>query len=249
MDGDMLMMTRSNNCKAISRDAFSGEFPTGFANEFVNESANIVARQKGAVLLIALIVLIAMTLSALTLIKSVNTTNLIAGNLAFRESAVLSSERSTEIAFNDWIMAKSGLNDATLHDDHYGNSDNNAYLAVRAEPASGANWDTFWNTTLKNQARTLPADVAGNTVSYVIHRLCDTPGKALYPPPQGTLVERQLGRQPVCSFPPGINSNGSFGIPDQPGLPSASAQVYYRITTKVAGPRNTVVYTQTTIAY
>ena len=53
--------------------------------------SGLPSRQAGAVLIIALFVLIAMTLSALSLMRSVNTTNLIAGNLAFHESAVLSA--------------------------------------------------------------------------------------------------------------------------------------------------------------
>ncbi|GHU28278.1 hypothetical protein AGMMS50256_10100 [Betaproteobacteria bacterium] len=237
----MLKMTQRKNSETNSRGAFSGEFPA----ELVDIAAR---RQSGAVLLIALVVLIAMTLSALALIKSVNTTNLIAGNLAFRESAVLSSERSTELAFNDWIRPHSVAGDRTLYNDSPGN----AYLATRADPPAGTNWDTFWNATLTAQARMLATDVAGNTVWYVIHRLCDGPGdpggrdpSAPPPdpsaPPTGPLTAN-------CSKSPKGGSDGSFGIPDKPGAPLDSPLIYYRITTRVAGPRNTVVYTQTTIA-
>lgn len=182
--------------------------------------------QGGAVLLIALVVLVAMTLSALALIRSVNMTNLISGNLAFRESAVLSSERSTEIALT-WLTTNSATGHTELHTDNPANG----YRAVRADPAAGVNWDTFWNDSLTGQFVTGAVDVAGNTVSYVIHRLCDSTGN-----PQ--VVN--------CSKPPDSNSGNSHN-PLAPLIPTNS-QVYYRITSRVAGPRNTVVYTQTIVA-
>ncbi len=182
------------------------------------------SRQRGAVLLIALVVLVIMTLSALALIRSVNMTNLIAGNLAFRESALLSSERSTEAAMA-WLA---GSDVATLNAD----STANGYQAVRADPPAGQSWDALWNNTLANQAITGSSDIAGNTVSYVIHRLCDAPGS-----PQ--IVN--------CSKPPKSNEGSSSG--GGGGLqPEAPSQVYYRITARVAGPRSTTVYTQTIVA-
>lgn len=184
------------------------------------------AAQRGAVLLIALLALVAMTLSALALIRSVNMTNLISGNLAFRESAVLSSERSTELALA-WLSANSAAIETTLHEHNAANG----YRAVRADPAAGVNWDTFWNATLAEQSVAGGADVAGNTVAYVIHRLCEAEGH-----PQ--VVN--------CSKPPTGNAGGSQSAGGQ--SLSATSQVYYRITSRVAGPRNTVVYTQTIAA-
>lgn len=55
-------------------------------------------RQRGVVLLIALIVLIAMTLAGLALWRSVDATNVIAGNLAFKESTLMSADRGLQAA-------------------------------------------------------------------------------------------------------------------------------------------------------
>ncbi len=195
--------------------AASGRIPWG-----------LPSAQGGAVLLIALLALVAMTLSALALIRSVNMTNLISGNLAFRESAVLSSERSTELALA-WLSANSAAIETTLHEHSVGTG----YRAVRADPAAGVNWDTFWNATLAGQSAAAGTDVAGNTVAYVIHRLCEAEGH-----PQ--VVN--------CSKPPTGNAGGSQSAGGQ--SLSATSQVYYRITSRVAGPRNTVVYTQTIVA-
>jgi Tfp pilus assembly protein PilX len=185
------------------------------------------AGQKGAVLLIALIVLIAMTLSALALIRSVNTTNLVSGNMAFRESAVLSSERATERAIADWLQPNAGGGALYTHNNAEG------YRAVREDPAPGQSWDAFWLATLDAQAKKEGTpDVAGNYVSYVIHRMCD-----------GTDAPAKVN----CSKAPISTSGGSYITGGTTILPTTN-QIYYRITTRVAGPRNAVVYTQTIIA-
>ena len=188
-------------------------------------------RQTGAILLIAMIVLVAMTLSALSLIKSVNTTNLIAGNLGFRESAALSSERSTEVAAR-WLMDQARIGNETggvrpLNQDHTGN----CYKASREDPDSSASPPKTWDDLIVNSANcTLPADAAGNTVYYVIHRLCENTG------PRDTAK---------CSLSPRLSSGDSQ---KSDGGNVGVVQIYYRITTRVNGPRNTKVYTQTILA-
>src|SRR3989304_2733091 len=54
--------------------------------------------QKGMVLFIALIVLVAMTLAGLALVRSVDTANVIAGNLAFQPSTLQAGDRGVEAA-------------------------------------------------------------------------------------------------------------------------------------------------------
>lgn len=182
--------------------------------------------QRGVVLLIALIALVAMTLSALALIRAVNTTNLIAGNLSFRESAVLTGERSTEIALANWLTPNATGNGLHAH------SSANGYRASREDPAAGASWDTFWNNTLAAEAVTGTMDASGMTVAYVIHRMCDDVGSP-------HIVN--------CAKPPtGINAGGSQSAGGV--APISNSQVYYRITTRIAGPRNTVAYVQTVLA-
>ncbi|MDR1275319.1 MAG: hypothetical protein LBL72_02890 [Candidatus Accumulibacter sp.] len=184
--------------------------------------------QRGVVLLIALVVLVALTLAATTLVRSVDTTNLIAGNLAFHESAVLSGERGTELGFVNWLEAHNLRGDATL----YTNNTTAGYRALREDPAAGVSWDAFWNATLKDFAFNDPTkDAAGNTVSYIIHRLCDAEGE----PGMVTCYKANIGTTG--------DSNDLGGIPLQ-----TKEQIYYRITTRIAGPRNTVAYIQTIIA-
>jgi hypothetical protein len=195
------------------------------------------AGQKGAVLIISLIVLVAMTLSALALIRAVSTTNLIAGNLAFREAAMLSADRATEDAMVGCINGQN----------YFGTKDCAGYLQKREDPdprpvedggdgggGDGGSWDHFWErhvaATNPPQYKSIGADAAGNLVYYVIHRLCDEKGS-----------ENIEG---ICPL-----SRGGVGGPHQGGgvLGVTDTQIYYRITSRVLGPRNTVVYTQTII--
>jgi type IV pilus assembly protein PilX len=182
--------------------------------------------QHGVVLLISLIVLVAMTLSALALIRSVNTTNLIAGNLSFRESAVQAGERSTETVLANWLTPNA--TGTALHN----HSAANGYRALRADPAAGTSWDAFWNTALAAQSTTGAMDAAGMTVAYVVHRMCDGVGAP-------HLVN--CSKSPTATNVGGSQSAGGIS-------PITSSQVYYRITTRITGPRNTVAYIQTVLA-
>ena len=60
--------------------------------------------QRGVILFIALIVLVAMSLAGIALMRSVDTNVLIAGNLAFRQGATLAADRGIEDAKN-WLAA------------------------------------------------------------------------------------------------------------------------------------------------
>ncbi len=200
-------------------------------------------QQRGVVLLIALIVLVAMSLAGLSLMRSVSTTNLIAGNLSFHQSAVLAGETSTTKVIVSWLGANSAPGSTALNND----SAANAYFAARQDPASGTSWTTYWNTTLNpnpvslplaaaqcvDQVCFLPTDAAGNTVAYVIHRMCNTTG-----------IPEMAG----CSaLPLGSNQGGSMAVPTGPQA-KLPPKIYYRISTRISGPRNTVAYLQTIVA-
>jgi len=183
-------------------------------------------RQQGVVLFIALIVLVAMTLAAIALVRSVDTVNQIAGNLAFKQGATHSGDAAVETA-RTWLVAQAA---GTL----WNNNAANGYYASTPTVGQGAetSWDQY-NWT--GSAIALPADAAGNQVSYVVHRLCQISGD-----PSGA-GNNCLSTVITGSTPPGSSKGaGRKG-------PSGTAQYYYRITSRIIGPRNTVSYTQTLI--
>ncbi|HEY3327927.1 MAG TPA: hypothetical protein VGK14_12305 [Novimethylophilus sp.] len=191
-------------------------------------SKNMRSRQRGVVLLIALIMLVAMTLAGIALVRSVDTTNVIAGNMAFQQAAIHSGDTGTETAIQ-WLEANN--TGTTLHVDNFGSG----YTARRQDPGPGQSWDNFWSLVLAAQSVTLATDVAGNTVAYAIQRLCLTPGDPITP---GT----------GCAASPASTSSASNSLDAGSVDLLYSSQIYYRITSRIAGPRNTVSYVQTIVA-
>ena len=202
------------------------------------------SRQRGVVLMIALIMLVAMTLGGLALVRSVNMTNIIAGNLAFQQGATNSGDTGIEVAIN-WLEANNGVN-------LYISTAAQGYTATRQDPGAGQSWDAFWRAVLVNQAVTLNPAVpgtftaysetdpslvnsAGNIVSYSIQRLCAQP---LPPSAAGA----------GCSQPPATISTSSSSKGAGVVALTYGSQVYYRITSRIAGPRNTVSYVQAIVA-
>lgn len=191
--------------------------------------------QRGIVLLIALIMLVAMTLTGIALIRSVYTANIISGNLAFQQSATHSADAGLEAAIA-WLEAnKDGT---TLHANSATGTPNAiAYSASRGrDPGRSENWDTFWNAEYvpAGLVNTLAADASGNTVSYVIHRLCNQVG----PPTSGA----GCANAPATVGASG-NSKGAGVVALQ-----YNGQVYYRIIVRVSGARGTVSFVQSVVA-
>lgn len=184
-------------------------------------------RQRGVVLMMALIVLVAMTLAGIALMRSVGTTTIIAGNLAFQQAATNAGDTGTENAVA-WLEANNS--GAFLHANAFGQG----YAASRLDPAAGQSWDSFWSTVLvpAGQVITLPADAAtGNTVSYTIQRLCNAVGDPVNPS-TGCARPQTTGTSAASSKGAGVIAL------------LYTSQIYYRITSRIQGPRNTVSYVQ-----
>ncbi|MEO8134840.1 MAG: hypothetical protein ABI831_12775 [Betaproteobacteria bacterium] len=188
-------------------------------------------RERGAVMFITIIVLVVMTLAGIALVRSVDTSNLVAGNLAFHESAIHSGDTGIEEAVK-WLQDNAG---ATLNtDDSTAGYSSNGMNAARS-PATGQSWDAYWTATLAARSKTIAGpNGAGNTVAFVIDRMC-----AFANAPN-------LGA--TCASSPVVTAaTGNAEVAGEIPLNSQS-KVYYRITVKISGPRNTVSYTQATVA-
>lgn len=191
--------------------------------------ANCAARQNGIALIVALIMLVAMTLAAIALVRSVDTSNIIAGNLAFKQSATHSGDSGIESAIA-WLEANNA--GTTLHAHIFASG----YAASRQDPGANQSWDQFWTVLANNnQVVTLPTDASGDTVSYTIQRLCNAVGDPASP-------------STGCEVSPTSN-NAANGSEDAGSIALLyNSQVYYRITSRVTGPRNTVDYVQAVAA-
>ena len=185
--------------------------------------------QRGVVLVIALVVLVAMSLGGVAIMRSVDTATLIAGNLAFKQRTIQGANIGLEHAIK-WIAD----NKANLNVDNFGVGGAGYYSASSTRFA----WETAssWNTAkVINNGN---ADAAGNVVSYVIHRLCNIPGVGISDTNQ------------LCGFDAG-SGGANFEKPTEGSSASsggtrftAASKLYLRIIVRSLGPRNSVSYIQ-----
>ena len=177
-------------------------------------------QQRGAVLFVALVVLVVMTLAGLSLLRQMSAGNAIAGNVAFKEGATSAADAGVEQA-RAWILANQALLNVDQMADGYRNT-----WAEGVDPTS-FDWSQSGTTSLESKL------ISGNQVRYVIHRLCEFPGLDPTDPNQR------------CSVSPVADLRDHAGIDyGNPGTEALPVRPFYRITSRVDGPRNTISYTQ-----
>ena len=110
-------------------------------------AAHLVTRQKGVVLFISLIVLVAMTLAGIGLMRSVDTSTIITGNLAFKQSTLQAADQGVEQAYQ-WLFPNGGT--AVL------NNDNLPQGFFSASPSSEPNGPLVSRSSTMRAARAGP---------------------------------------------------------------------------------------------
>lgn len=215
-----------------------------------------IVKQRGVVLFFTLIALLAMSLAAVALIRSVDTGTMIAGNLAFKQSATSSGNAGTEasIAWLEWVDANpANINLNVLNNPNH--PFNVTCLAARPagtanptdpgcaavisgyhsniDPALNLTADATWNDV--NNALS-GIDGSGNTVRYIIQRTCRNANVTI--------------QNADCLFSGAIQDNNEHNIPlsedicEGAGCPFAGQSPQTRITARITGPKNTVSYVQ-----
>ena len=194
-------------------------------------------REEGLVLIIALIVLVAMTLASVAMIRSVDTSTVIAGNIAFKQQALASADAGLEAAIS-WLSSNAGT---TLED----NSSSNGYYATSQDSlditglrtAHDASDNLDWSSSGK--VKKVGTDASGNEIAYVIHRMCNKEGQV---------------STSNCATDESVQGGSSKGALRQEAnyqagtWPSVANRVYYRITVRVTGPKNAANYTQAIVS-
>ena len=208
----------------------------------------ISQRSSGAGLVVALVMLIVMSMSALALVRAVSTSVLVAGNFAFRQAAVMAAEAGSEAAVI-WLTARARLPDL------YSDQPNQGYYAslpdgldisgsATADSKIAIDWDkdecnSRSDVTCVSASPDMTEDEAGQVIQYVIHRLCRSAGSS-----EDSANSCLLYRDGNQMSP----KKGQFSYGASSRFKVGSA-VYYRITTRVRGPRNTIVFVQTLIHF
>jgi len=203
------------------------------------------SRQRGLVLFIALIVLVAMTLAGIGMMRSVDTATLVAGNLAFKQSAAHSADEGIDAATN-WLLPRSsegGDLHLTSLADGYCSAQAGCGLAVdvNGNPnwASPLSWE---NEVCLNGCK---PDAAGNIVSYVIHRMCVNAD-----------ADWTTQSDKCATYDPNLaagkfQSEGESNLVYKTGFDTAGGggnlSIFFRITARSRGPRDTVSIVQSMV--
>ena len=199
-------------------------------------------KQTGVVLFLAMIALVVMSLAAVALIRSVDTNSMITGNLAYKQTAAISSSYGIESMVDNLgprPLAYGDANDAA-----------NGYYALcsnfdvgSADRCSGNNltvdagWVPGTNSRLATgTGMTAGTDAYGNTIQYIVERMCHQVGT----PTKAACL--QAGSDPDNNTKNALNEP-IVGAPKSPTeLP------LYRVTVRIAGPKNTISYIQAFIS-
>ena len=180
-------------------------------------------RERGIVLFVALIVLVVMALAGIAMMRQSGSGVSISGNLAFKQNATNVADIGTEAA-RTWILAQSA---ATLSAD-------NAPIGYYSSWGGSSDVDPM-SLNWANSTQATANDGTGNQVLYIIHRLCEFANVAANSPAQHCADASADGS--------GV-SHGSTGTEYPGGIGTAVAQPYFRISSQVTGPKNTVSYIQ-----
>jgi type IV pilus assembly protein PilX len=197
-------------------------------------------KQNGVVIIVALIVLVAMTLGGIALIRSMDSTTMIAGNMAYQQTTIASADAGIESAIVWLETKKSGI---VLQQ----NFTDVGYTASTAALLANQNGEVFWNAFSNSGICILPRngdvctqapgipDSAGNIISFMIQRICTGTGA-------------RNGNACATSQMTASTTDGESQGAGEDSLAPVSNNFYYRITARVTGPRNTVSYIQAIVS-
>jgi len=189
----------------------------------------LIDSQRGLTLFLALIVLVAMMLSGIALFRTADSGIFVAGNIALQKSATRQGDFGTER-----VAARITDSCDVLQDAVGGNADD-GYVAdgLAHMPSASQGWADWWQTYAESRAVTMPEDSnTRNTVSYLVLRLCEGPGKPF--------VDTRCSGPP---YPPCQSSQRSSLESCSPNLPPSI--VHYLVINRVRGQNNTLSYVQT----
>lgn len=212
------------------------------------------ARQSGLVLIVALVLLLAMSIAGIALIRSIDTNSLLAGNLAFRQGAAMAGDVGVELARSYLLSHLDSLDGDVPGDGYYATRQNAIDLTGNRTPGQAAD-NVQWPNSPAGMATPYcqaNPDSVDNRICYIIHRMCNSAGPAAIES-CSTQVSGEANAGTSGGVPAG-SSRGTVaareGYQGQfSGLPASATNntvlhTYYRITVRIEGPRNNVSFIQ-----
>lgn len=192
----------------------------------MGKSVSSKSSQQGSALFISLIALVSMLLAGIALMRSTDTANVIAGNFAFKESSLHAADAGIDLAFVA-LPAFAATGNVPVANVYY-----TTMLPIDGKGVPvGIDWSRVPTAAIGN---------TGNVVQYIIERMC-----------QGTITDPVNGPTPTdtakliryCIAPPMQAAQGGSKAAGHSEF-AGSGVVYYRVTVRVTGVRNSVSMVQ-----
>ena len=200
-------------------------------------SLQLRARQRGTILIIALIVLVAMTLAGIATMRSVDTATITAGNIGLRQASVNAADQGIQAGVN-WLTAN--LGPTLVNDNHQPGTASKGYFSSVA--ANDPDWYEALNWSEAGQLNNGNPDAGGNVVFFLIHRMCAIPNCD---------SSATCGGNPpnICASTlstAALTGQGSDQTRPTDSHTSVPA-IHYRVTAKAVGPRNSISIVQSLV--
>jgi hypothetical protein len=216
-----------------------------FNKDYLTESAAVVQSgggawrrgknaQRGIALIVALMILVLVTLAAAAMMRSLDSNLLAVGNLSFRQAAEAPIAQAVETAMTaiededkTWLESYSAGNNYYAF--VQANEDVDGIPRALQNPIDGVfgNYPSGFRSLL---------DANGNTVRYVVERMCREGGK---------WSEENCVK--AVSFIDLSKVGTSSNIPLTSEFVESEPGAYYRITVRVDGPAGTRVFAQAVV--
>jgi len=182
-------------------------------------------RQQGMIaMIVAVIVLVATLLASIALMRSVDTANVVAGSMTFRQGLVQEAERAYENA-----KASTSFSGAASEAD---NAASGYYAEIQTFSSTGIpNQLVSFDPTKIDSTKVATLTGTQNTIRYVVERLCPASGPA----------------DPKTCINPGASVLGgsSANQASDTGIGLTGGNAAFRLTVRVDGPKNTASFVQT----
>jgi len=186
-------------------------------------------RQRGVVLLFTMIAVVLLLIAAVALVRSVDSSQIIAGNIAFKRDLLNQGERGIALAKKSLSDGGALADSVKRQEDSLPNNYAATMLVTNAQGIPNILLsDTAWASS-KMAGADIIDRTSGVTIRYVIDRLCTETG-----PPDSA----------KCVVTTRVTYGGSSHLIARRA--GGSTPPIYRISVRVTGPHNTQTYMQST---
>jgi type IV pilus assembly protein PilX len=221
-------------------------------NQVFVKSARLPRLDRGMSLLFSLLALAALSLAGVALVRSVNTSAQVIGNLGFKQDATSAGGRATETAITllraPTTLASASLDADSPADGYYATSlellDPTGRRSTSTTPLAGVDWDDDNCANVISASSCLQASPSvtanGNSTRFVISRLCQGTG-----PLSGT----NICAKPAAASLSDAVQRGEVRVGTELRPSKLVTSPYYRIIVRTRGTRNTVSFTETIVHF